>query len=45
MIAGDGDWLKKSPHKLMTLAVAPVGCLLLIYIKLKLNGLKDERTD
>jgi glycosyltransferase involved in cell wall biosynthesis len=45
MIAGDSDWLKKSPRKLMTLAVAPVSCLLLIYIKLKLNGLKDERTD
>lgn len=44
IIARDVDWLKKSPRKLVTLAAVPVGCMLMVYIKLKLYGLRNGRT-
>jgi hypothetical protein len=40
IIARDVDWLKSSPRKVLTLAVAPIGYLLYLYIKFKLNGSK-----
>lgn len=40
MIAREADWLKNSPCKGLTLAVAPIGYLLYLYIKFKLNGTK-----
>jgi glycosyltransferase involved in cell wall biosynthesis len=35
IIAKDADWLNNSPKKLLTLAVAPIGYLLMLYIKSK----------
>jgi glycosyltransferase involved in cell wall biosynthesis len=35
IIARDEDWLKNSPRKLLTVLVAPIGCLLTLYIIIK----------
>ncbi len=35
IIAGDRDWLRKSPRKVMTLVAAPAGWLLIKYIRRK----------
>jgi glycosyltransferase involved in cell wall biosynthesis len=35
ILAKDSKWLKASPRKLLTLAVAPLGCLLMIYIHIQ----------
>jgi glycosyltransferase involved in cell wall biosynthesis len=43
IIARDVDWLKKSPHKMLTLLVAPFGFLLMLYIKIhsqRIYGIK-----
>ena len=41
VIAQDGDWLKNSPRKLMTLLVFPFGWLLSVYIKGKVHNCKN----
>ena len=35
IISRDGDWLRKSPMKVMTLALAPVGLALFLLVKWK----------
>lgn len=35
ILAKDGEWLSKSPYKLITVAVAPLGWLLSVYTKYK----------
>ena len=35
LLSKDGDWLKKSPEKILTILVAPMGALLYLVVKLK----------
>lgn len=40
IIAGDSNWLRQSPRKLLTVATRPLGWLLTQYIYYKVNALK-----
>ena len=37
IMIGNGGWLKESPKKLLTVLAAPFGCLLYLFIKLKVS--------
>lgn len=40
-ISNDKNWLKKSPEKLITLLVFPIGLLLYLYLRFKYKALND----